>query len=132
MKTQDLPNEAIRLKHFDFKTTSGDRRFMYHSISREWLIGEVTTDTRGLTTSHAQDYFSLTGKNDGFDEFARGWFGVSDVYPAGVIHFMTGCYDDNFSCLESFIKCGGASGDTIVRNFYGVWEQPLNKIISIR
>lgn len=129
----ELKNEAAWERTFNLLDVE-NRRFMFDPASRKFIVGDVEGAGRGrnIRSSHAQEYFDVTGSNVGFDKMIRGWMGTSRQYLHGVIHFapeiFSGTLDAGFKCLAAFKKCG-ASADTIVRGFPGAWEQRLGDIL---
>ena len=77
---------------------------------------------KNICSSHSQEFY--VSKADGhFDDYLRGWIGVSKSYPRGVIHFAPAVskeqFDRGFDSLQMFSKLDGVNGDTIIRGFCG-------------
>lgn len=102
-------------------SVSGERctRFMYHPEFRELLLAPET----GYPT-HA-DVHELMGGAAPYDGYMRGWHGISDTYPHGIIHFYMWDYSQKeelfinfYKTMEAFIAMG-AGPECIVRSAVG-------------
>lgn len=62
-----------------------NRRFMYNPKIGILILGDEMYG-KNICSSHSQEFY--VSKADGhFDDYLRGWIGVSKSYPHGVIHF---------------------------------------------
>ena len=124
-----------RRTSFDMRQIQ-NRRFMYQPQTGELILGYQYKGSR-LVSSHAEEHFD-SGAKAPFDSFIRGWIGTGKGYKNGIIHFApdipaqnTEAFDKGFSTLQMFSE-NNANGDTVIRGFGGVWEQPLNNLITER
>ena len=124
-----------RRTSFDMRQIQ-NRRFMYQPQTGELILGYQHKSSR-LVSSHAEEHFD-SGANAPFDSFVRGWIGTGKDYKNGIIHFAPDipaqnieAFDKGFSTLQMFSE-NNANGDTVIRGFGGVWEQPLNNLITER
>lgn len=59
-----------------------NRRFMYHPQTGILILGDEMYG-KSICSSHAQEFY--TSKAEGrFDDYLRGWIGVSRNYPRGI------------------------------------------------
>ncbi len=113
---------------FDMMTFE-NRRFMYNPKTGTIVFGKDGE----LNGSHGAE-FGITGCDEAYDDFVRGWIGVGKEYPHGVIHFAPNIppecvwlFERGFDTLEMF-SAHGAGDKCIIRGFGKVWEQPLGSI----
>lgn len=108
-----------------------NRRFMYNPKIGILILGDEMYG-KNICSSHSQEFY--VSKADGhFDDYSRGWTGVSKSYPHGVIHFAPAVskeqFDRGFDSLQMFSKLDGVNGDTIIRGFCGLPEQKLSDLL---
>ena len=103
-----------------------NRRFMYNPKIGSLILGDEVYG-KNIYSSHSQEFY--VSKADGhFDDYLRGWIGVSKRYPRGVIHFAPAVskeqFNRGFDSLQMFSKLDGVNGDTIIRGFWAVcWNR---------
>ena len=110
-----------------------NRRFMYQPQTGALILGRQYHNGC-VYNSHAEEYADSV-VSEPYDSFIRGWIGTSRQYPHSIIHFAPNI-DSNFakqiergfSTLEMFAE-NGAVGDTVIRGFGDVWEQPLSNLL---
>lgn len=108
-----------------------NRRFMYNPKIGILILGDEMYG-KNICSSHSQEFY--VSKADGhFDDYLRGWIGVSKSYPRGVIHFAPAVskeqFDRGFDSLQMFSKLDGVNGDTIIRGFCGLPEQRMSDLL---
>lgn len=108
-----------------------NRRFMYNPKIGNLILGDEVYG-KNICSSHSQEFYA--SKADGhFDDYLRGWIGVSKRYPHGVIHFAPAVnkeqFDRGFDSLQMFSKLDGVNGDTIIRGFCGLREQKMSDLL---
>lgn len=108
-----------------------NRRFMYNPKNGSLILGNEEYG-KNICSSHSQEFY--VSKADGnFDDYLRGWIGVSTGYPRGVIHFAPAVskeqFDRGFDTLLMFSKLDGVNGDTIIRGFCGLSEQKMSDLL---
>ena len=108
-----------------------NRRFMYNPQTGTLILGDEMYG-KNICSSHAQEFYA--SKADGrFDDYLRGWIGVSKSYPHGIIHFAPAVsmkqFDKGFDTLLMFTKLEGINGDTIVRGFCSSPEVRLGDLL---
>ena len=125
----DTRRQMINIQQID------NRRFMYNPKTSILVLGYQYENTHTVISSHANE-LAEAGITKGFDDFVRGWIGISEEYPKGVIHFAP-CVDKRnvklfnraFDTLEMFQENGALTG-TVIRGFGECWEQPLSNIFT--
>lgn len=108
-----------------------NRRFMYNPKIGILILGDEMYG-KNICSSHSQEFYVL--KADGhFDDYLRGWIGVSKGYPHGIIHFAPAVimeqFDRGFDALQMFAGLEGVNGDTIVRGFCTLPEQRMGDLL---
>lgn len=108
-----------------------NRRFMYNPKIGNLILGDEIYG-KNICSSHSQEFY--VSQADGhFDDYLRGWIGVSKSYPHGVIHFAPAVskeqFNSGFDSLQMFSKLDGVNGDTIVRGFCGLPEQRMSDLL---
>ena len=108
-----------------------NRRFMYHPQTGILILGDEMYG-KSICSSHAQEFY--TSKAEGrFDDYLRGWIGVSRNYPRGIIHFAPAVsmeqFDRGFDALQMFTRLEGINGDTMVRGFCSQPEKKMSDIL---
>lgn len=108
-----------------------NRRFMYNPKIGSLILGDEMYG-KNICSSHSQEFY--VSQADGhFDDYLRGWIGVSKSYPHGVIHFAPAVsreqFDRGFDSLQMFGKLDGVNGDTIIRGFCGLPEQRMSDLL---
>ena len=95
-----------------------NRRFMY--------------DPQTGRSSHAQEFHDSQAGGR-FDDYLRGWVGISRRYPRGIVHFAPAVsmeqFDRGFDTLLMFARLEGINGDTVVRGFCTLPETKLSGIL---
>src|SRR6185437_3144361 len=72
--SQDLPLEesdfAYMTRKFDLQHI-GNRRFMFNPRTGKFLIGDSqgVGSGKGVRKSHAEEFYDVTGSNQGYDDF---------------------------------------------------------------
>lgn len=108
-----------------------NRRFMYNPQTGTLILGDEMYG-KNICSSHAQEFY--VSKAEGrFDDYLRGWIGVSKNYPHGIIHFAPAVsmkqFDRGFDTLQMFTKLEGINSDTIVRGFCSSPEVRLGDLL---
>lgn len=107
----------------DLSSGNWNSRFLYDPKMANLL---VTGNT--LT---AEEWFAFSGSNRGFDDLVRGWVGRGGKYRFGVIHFAPpDTRGAGYGALEEFVNQYGATAETVVRSYGGIFEQPLGNILG--
>ena len=87
---------------------------------------------KSICSSHAQEFYASKAEGR-FDDYLRGWIGVSKGYPHGIIHFAPAVimeqFDRGFDALQMFAGLEGVNGDTIVRGFCTLPEQRMGDLL---
>ena len=108
-----------------------NRRFMYNPQTGTLILGDEMYG-KSICSSHAQEFHASQAEGR-FDDYLRGWIGVSKRYPRGVVHFAPAVskeqFDRGFDSLQMFSKLDGVNGDTIIRGFCGLPEQKLRDLL---
>ncbi len=136
--TVGVPNAAPhKTRRFNFMSL-GNRRFMFNPKTGYFILGdESTTGGNGAFSSHAEEYFSVTGGNRGYDEYVRGWVGgKARGFKNGVIHFSPPINGKDYEstmhgveCIRAFVK-NGANSNTMVRGFGTKWETTVAEALT--
>ena len=108
-----------------------NRRFMYDPQTGVLLLGDETYG-KSIRSSHAQEVpDSQAGGR--FDDYLRGWVGISRRYPRGIVHFAPAVsmeqFDRGFDTLLMCARLEGINGDTVVRGFCTLPETKLSGIL---
>lgn len=108
-----------------------NRRFMYNPQTGILILGDEIYG-KTICSSHAQEFY--TSKAEGrFDDYLRGWIGVSKNYPRGIIHFAPAVsmeqFDRGFDTLQMFTTLEGTDGDTVVRGFCSLPEKKMSDLL---
>lgn len=108
-----------------------NRRFMYNPQTGILILGDEMYG-KSICSSHAQEFFA--SKVEGrFDDYLRGWIGVSKNYPRGIIHFAPAVsmeqFDRGFDTLQMFRQLEGINGDTVVRGFCSLPERKMSDLL---
>lgn len=134
------PAEPHLTRRFDF-TDIGNRRFMFDPKTGKFLVGDVrgAGKGKGIRSSHAEEYFDVTGSNAGFDGWVRGWMGNGGSYRNGIIQFAPHIpdprpeswdrYEAGWKCLEAFAR-NGAGAKCVVMNFGTQGDKRLGDILK--
>ena len=62
-----------------------NRRFMYNPQTGTLILGDEMYG-KSICSSHAQEFHASQAEGR-FDDYLRGWIGVSKSYPHGIVHF---------------------------------------------
>ena len=108
-----------------------NRRFMYNPKIGILILGDEMYG-KNICSSHSQEFY--VSKADGhFDDYLRGWIGVSKSYPHGIVHFAPAVSMEQFDCgfdaLQMFARLEGVNEDTIVRGFCTMPEQRMGDLL---
>lgn len=108
-----------------------NRRFMYNPQTGILILGDEIYG-KTICSSHSQEFYA--SKAEGcFDDYLRGWIGVSKNYPQGIIHFAPAVsmnqFDRGFDTLQMFTRLEGINGDTVVRGFCGLPEKKMSSLL---
>ena len=102
-----------------------NRRFMYNPQTGTLILGDEIYG-KTICSSHSQE----EGR---FDDYLRGWIGVSKSYPHGIVHFAPAVSMEQFDCgfdaLQMFARLEGVNEDTIVRGFCTMPEQRMGDLL---
>lgn len=108
-----------------------NRRFMYDPQTGVLLLGDETYG-KSIHSSHAQEFHDSQAGGR-FDDYLRGWVGISRRYPRGIVHFAPAVsmeqFDRGFDTLLMFARLEGINGDTVVRGFCTLPETKLSGIL---
>lgn len=108
-----------------------NRRFMYNPQTGILILGNEMYG-KSICSSHAQEFYASKAEGH-FDDYLRGWIGVSKNYPHGIIHFAPAVsieqFDRGFDTLLIFTKLEGINGDTFVRGFCSSPEVRLKDLL---
>ena len=112
----------------------GNRHFMYNPQTGSLLLWNQYKGQE-LYYSDAERLEKAEIKEP-VEQFVAGWVGTGRSYKNGVIHFApaigiqsAGRYGEGFDTLVMF-QANNANGQTVVRGFGKLWEQPLSKVIE--
>ena len=87
---------------------------------------------KSICSSHAQEFHASQAEGR-FDDYLRGWIGVSKSYPHGIVHFAPAVSMEQFDCgfdaLQMFARLEGVNEDTIVRGFCTMPEQRMGDLL---
>lgn len=108
-----------------------NRRFMYNPQTGTLILGNEMYG-KSICSSHAQEFYASKAEGH-FDDYLRGWIGVSKSYPHGIIHFAPAVsieqFDRGFDTLLMFTKLEGINDDTLVRGFCSSLEVRLKDLL---
>lgn len=108
-----------------------NRRFMYNPQAGILILGDEMYG-KSICSSHAQEFHASKAEGR-FDDYLRGWIGVSRNYPHGIIHFAPAVsmeqFDKGFDALQMFTKLEGINGDTMVRGFCSQPEKKMSDLL---
>ena len=108
-----------------------NRRFMYNSPTGILILGDEMYG-KTICSSHAQEFHASKAEGR-FDDYLRGWIGVSSNYPRGIIHFAPAVsmeqFDRGFDALQMFTQLEGTNGDTVVRGFCNLPEKKMSDLL---
>ncbi|WP_347037657.1 MULTISPECIES: hypothetical protein [Bacteroidaceae] len=108
-----------------------NRRFMYNPQTGTLILGDEMYG-KSICSSHAQEFYASKAEGR-FDDYLRGWIGVSKSYPHGIVHFASAVSMEQFDCgfdaLQMFARLEGVNGDTIVRGFCTMPEQRMGDLL---
>ena len=108
-----------------------NRRFMYNPQTGTLILGDEMYG-KSICSSHAQELHASQAEGR-FDDYLRGWIGVSKSYPHGIVHFAPAVSMEQFDCgldaLQMFARLEGVNEDTIVRGFCTMPEQRMGDLL---
>lgn len=108
-----------------------NRRFMLNTRTGILLLGDEKYGKTFLG-SHAEEFHS-SGATGSYDDYLRGWIGSGGNYRSGIIHFAPAIekptFDQGFDALKMFSQLEGICARTIVRGFYGGWEEKIGSLL---
>ena len=108
-----------------------NRRFMYNPQTGTLILGDEMYG-KSICSSHAQEFHASQAEGR-FDDYLRGWIGVSKSYPHGIVHFAPAVSMEQFDCgfdaLQMFARLEGVNEDTIVRGFCTMPEQRMGDLL---
>ena len=100
--------------------------FMYNPKRKELLLaseGEEITSHADVHDKYStvksevpREFLQMRGYKSDYDQFIKGWAGVSKEYPNGIIHFHSYTPTDQMLEVIDIFKKNGANCDTIIRN----------------
>lgn len=121
----DVKREIIDILHLT------NRRFMYNPQTGTLILGDEMYG-KSICSSHAQEFHASQAEGR-FDDYLRGWIGVSKSYPHGIVHFAPAVSMEQFDCgfdaLQMFARLEGVNEDTIVRGFCTMPEQRMGDLL---
>ncbi len=104
---------------------------MYNPQTGTLILGDEMYG-KSICSSHAQEFYASKAEGR-FDDYLRGWIGVSKSYPHGIVHFAPAVSMEQFDCgfdaLQMFARLEGVNGDTIVRGFCTMPEQRMGDLL---
>ena len=132
-----IANEDMRIdtavESFDMQKII-NRRFMFNPLTGTLILGRQYSGNT-VIGSHLDEHKNH-GEGEPYGDFIPGWVGTGGRFESGVIHFAPPISADRpelankgFSALEMF-AANGATGETVIRGFPDVWEQPLSGILD--
>lgn len=108
-----------------------NRRFMFNPRTGTLILGDEKYG-KTFMGSHAEEFYS-SGVFGLYDDYLRGWIGTGGCYRSGVVHFAPAIerstFDQGFDALKMFSRLEGITARTIVRGFYGVWEEKIGSLL---
>ena len=108
-----------------------NRRFMYNPQTGTLILGDEMYG-KSICSSHSQEFYASKAEGR-FDDYLRGWIGVSKSYPHGIVHFAPAVSMEQFDCgfdaLQMFARLEGVNEDTIVRGFCTMPEQRMGDLL---
>lgn len=108
-----------------------NRRFMCNPQTGTLILGDEIYG-KSICSSHAQEFYASKAEGR-FDDYLRGWIGVSKSYPHGIVHFAPAVSMEQFDCgfdaLQMFARLEGVNEDTIVRGFCTMPEQRMGDLL---
>ena len=97
-----------------------NRRFMYNPQTGTLILGDEMYG-KSICSSHAQEFHASQAEGR-FDDYLRGWIGVSKSYPHGIVHFAPAVSMEQFDCgFDALQMFAGLEG-------WAIWRLPLFKI----
>ena len=108
-----------------------NRRFMYNPQTGTLILGDEMYG-KSICSSHSQEFYASKAEGR-FDDYLRGWIGVSKSYPHGIVHFAPAVSMEQFDCgfdaLQMFARLEGVNGATIVRGFCTMPDQRMGDLL---
>lgn len=131
-----LANQAETLCDYTFTSEMAEKfyheiRLMYNPQTGTLILGDEMYG-KSICSSHAQEFHASQAEGR-FDDYLRGWIGVSKSYPHGIVHFAPAVSMEQFDCgfdaLQMFARLEGVNEDTIVRGFCTMPEQRMGDLL---
>lgn len=108
-----------------------NRRFMYNPQTGTLILGDEMYG-KSICSSHAQEFHASQAEGR-FDDYLRGWIGVSKSYPHGIVHFAPAVSMEQFDCgfdaLQMFARLEGVNEGKYSINSLVYWVTYVHNVV---